>query len=99
MDARPILLALSVLALPGCASSDYGYAYCYDAYRGPVGHDYGPLEPKPACATQTAQAAYFVTHEGGYRGPYVSGPYSWPVAPGAADAATPHGTLYPEQGP
>ena len=89
MDARPILLALSALALSGCASSDYGYAYCYDPYRGPVGYYYGPLEPKPACATQTAQAAAFVTHEAGYRGAYVSGPHPGPVAPAAGDAATP----------
>ncbi|WP_293678699.1 hypothetical protein [uncultured Phenylobacterium sp.] len=82
MDARLILLALSALALTGCASSDYGYAYCYGP-GGPQGYYYGPFEPKPACSTQTAQAADFVTHEAGYRGPYVSGPYP------ATDAATP----------
>lgn len=89
MNLRAALLAVVALAVSGCASSDYGYGYCYDPYRGPVGYHYGPLEPQPACATQTAQAADFVTHEGGYRGPYVSGPHPWPVAPAAADAASP----------
>ena len=89
MGMRPALLAMGALALSGCASSQYGYGYCYDPYRGPVGYYYGPLEPKPACTTQTAQAGYFVTHDGGYRGPYVSGPYPQPVAQAATDAATP----------
>ena len=84
---KPILFALAAaLALSGCVSTDYGYAYCYDAYRGPVGYYYGPFEPKPACATTAAAQAAFVTHENGYRGPYVSGPYPGPVAPAAADA-------------
>jgi len=86
MNARPILLALAALALSGCASSDYGYAYCYDAYRGPVGYHYGPFEPKPACATTAAApAVYSGPHENGYRGPYVSGPH--PAAPVATPAA------------
>ena len=88
MDARPILLTLGVLALSGCASSDYGYAYCYDPYRGPVGSYYGPWEPKPVCPEQLAQAVTFVTREGGYRGAYVSGPHPAPEA-AAADGATP----------
>lgn len=91
MDARPILLALGcALALGGCASNEYGYGYCYDPYRGPVGYHYGPFEPPPPCATQAAMpAATFVTQDNGYRGPYVSGPYPGPVAPAAPDAATP----------
>ena len=81
MDVRPVLLALSGLALSGCASSDYGYAYCYDAYRGPVGYYTGPFDPKPACATTAAvPAVYAGPHEAGYRGPYVSGPYPAPAA-------------------
>ncbi|MFZ5719929.1 MAG: hypothetical protein ACOY5Y_10765 [Pseudomonadota bacterium] len=84
MGARSILLAAVALALGGCASSEYGYAYCYDPYRGPVGYYTGPFEPKPACArsaASAAQAAYFVgPHENGYRGAYVSGPYFAPAA-------------------
>ena len=82
MLIRPVLFALGALALSGCASSDYGYAYCYDPYGGPVGYHYGPFEPRPACARQTAQAAGYVAHEAGYRGPYVSGPY--PATPAEA---------------
>ena len=88
MAVRTILLALSgALALSGCASSDYGYAYCYDPYRGPVGYYTGPFDGKPACARS---AGVFATQEGeGRRGPYVSGPYPGPVAPAATDAAVP----------
>ena len=76
MDIRPVLLALGVLALSGCASSDYGYGYCYDPYLGPVGYRYGPFEAKPACATVAALPVYYRgPHEAGYRGPYFSGPY------------------------
>jgi hypothetical protein len=76
MGIRPVLLAIGVLALSGCAASDYGYGYCYDAYGGPAGYRYGPFEPKPACATTAALPAYYLRpHEAGYRGPYVSGPY------------------------
>jgi hypothetical protein len=82
MAFKPALIALAGLALTGCASADYGYAYCYDAYGGPVGYRYGPFEPKPACARQTAQAAGYAAHEAGYRGAYVSGPY--PVSPAEA---------------
>lgn len=90
MAMKAILAAVAgALALGGCVSSDYGYAYCYDPYGGPVGYHYGPFEPKQACATQARQAAAFVTHEGGYRGPYVSGPYPQPVTQAATDAATP----------
>lgn len=89
MLARMTLIALGGLALCSCASTDYGYAYCYDAYRGPVGYYTGPFEPKPSCATTAATHAVFVTHENGYRGPYVSGPHPGPVTPAAADAATP----------
>ena len=86
MGNRPVLFAVAALALSGCASADYGYAYCYDAYRGPVGYYTGPFEPKPACATTAAtQAVYAGPHEAGYRGPYVSGPY--PAAPAAIPAA------------
>jgi hypothetical protein len=67
MGMRAVLIALGALALAGCASTDYGYAYCYDPYSGPVGYYTGPLEPKPACARQLAQGAVFVKHEGGYR--------------------------------
>lgn len=91
MDARPLLLAVAVLALGGCASSQYGYAYCYDPYRGPVGYYYGPFEPAPACArsaASAAQAAYFVgPYPNGYSQPYVSGPYF--ASPGAAQAVIP----------
>jgi hypothetical protein len=83
MALRPLLLAAAAVALTGCASTEYGYAYCYDPYRGPVGYHTGPFEPKPACAReQTAQAAGYVAHEAGYRGPYLSGPY--PVSPEGA---------------
>lgn len=88
MPVRPVLLALAALTLAGCASADYGYAYCYDPYRGPVGYYTGPFEPKPPCARNAAQAATFVTHEGGYRGPYVSGPHYAQPTP-AADEAGP----------
>lgn len=85
MAARPILIAAAVLALGGCASSQYGYAYCYDPYRGPVGYHLGPLEPRPACARSAAtaaQAAYFVgPYANAYSQPYVSGPYFGPAAP------------------
>ena len=85
MGIRAVLFVAGALALSGCASSGYGYAYCYDAYRGPVGYYTGPFEPKPACATTAAtQAAYSGPHENGYRGPYVSGPY--PAAPAATPA-------------
>lgn len=81
--ALKLVLALAAVALAGCASTDYGYAYCYDAYGGPVGYYTGPFDPKPACARQpTAQAAGYVAHEAGYRGTYVSGPY--PVSPAEA---------------
>ena len=86
---KPILFAVGALALSGCATVETGYAYCYDAYRGPVGYYTGLFEPKPACATTAATQAVFVTHENGYRGPYVSGPHPTPMAPAAADAATP----------
>lgn len=77
MGIRPVLLAMGALALSGCASSDYGYGYCYDAYQGPLGYYYGPFEPRPACATTAALPAYYLgLHEAGYRGPYVSGPYA-----------------------
>ena len=82
MAFKPALFALAALALSGCASTDYGYAYCYDPYRGPVGYYTGPFEPKPACAAQTAQPAGYVAHEAGYRGADVSGPY--PVSPAEA---------------
>jgi hypothetical protein len=66
MAFKHALFALAGLALSGCASTDYGYAYCYDAYGGPVGYRYGPFEPKPACARQqSAQAAGYVAHEAG----------------------------------
>lgn len=82
MDRRPILLALAALALSGCATAgrDYGYGYCYDSYRGPVGYRYGPFEALPVCAPPSAQAT-FVAQEAGYRGPYVSGPHPGPVVP------------------
>lgn len=86
---KPILFAMAALTLGGCASNQYGYAYCYDAYRGPVGYYTGPFEPKPACAATAATQAVFVVHENGYRGPYVSGPHPGPVAPAAVDAASP----------
>jgi hypothetical protein len=83
MGLRPVLIVLGALALSGCASAEY--AYCYDPYRGPVGYYTGSLDPKPACARSATQAATFVTHEGGgYRAPYVSGPY--PAAPSATPA-------------
>ena len=89
MAARPILLAAALLGLSGCASSQYGYAYCYDPYRGPVGYHYGPLNPPPACARRTAQSAYYLgPHEAGYRGPYVSGPYFAAPDAGRPAAAT-----------
>ena len=88
MFIRVILLG-AFLALAACASTDYGYAYCYDPYRGPVGYYTGPFEPKPACATQRAPAGVFVAREGdARRGPYLSGPYPMPVAEGAVDAAS-----------
>lgn len=74
MALRPFLFATAALALASCASSDYGYAYCYDAYRGPVGYRHSPLEAKPACATTAAAPAVFTAFENGYRGPYVAGP-------------------------
>ncbi|MEW5683555.1 MAG: hypothetical protein AB1942_01415 [Pseudomonadota bacterium] len=93
MGARSILLAATVLGLcgaglSGCASSQYGYAYCYDPYRGPIGYYTGPFEKAPACAANTgvaAQAAYYAgPYENGYRGPYVSGPHAAvPPAPPA----------------
>ena len=87
MDLRPIVLALgAALALSGCASHQYGYAYCYDPYGGPVGYRYGPFEPKPPCAAAATQAGVFVTQENGYRGPFISGPHPGPVAPAAVDA-------------
>jgi len=80
MGIRPVLFALGALALAGCVSNDYGYAYCYDPYRGPVGYHYGPFEPAPACAATTAAVpAAYVVYENGYRGPYVSGPYTAPA--------------------
>jgi hypothetical protein len=92
MAAKPIvpmlgLLTLSAL-LSGCAAADY--AYCYDPYRGPVGYYTGRFDSKPSCARNAGQAGVFVTQEGeGRRGAYVSGPYPGPMAPSAADAATP----------
>ena len=87
MGFRPVLLVVSTLGFSSCASADYGYAYCYDPYRGPVGYHTGLLDPKPACARSATQAATFVTHEGGgYREPYVSGPHPSPVAPNPAGA-------------
>lgn len=90
MRATPILLALAgALALGGCATADYGYAYCYDPYRGPVGYYTGPFDPKPACARQPAPGAAFVTRQGeGLRGPYVAGPYPSPVTEAAVDAVS-----------
>ena len=89
MNARPILLALGALTLSGCASSQYGYAYCYDAYGGPVGYYTGPFEPKPACARRSSQGAVFATQEAeGRRGPYVSGPYPSPVTGVPVDAVS-----------
>ncbi|TAJ68946.1 MAG: hypothetical protein EPO51_25830 [Phenylobacterium sp.] len=86
----PMLLTLGALALSGCASANYGYAYCYDPYRGPVGYYTGRFDSKPPCARSAGQAGVFATQEGeGRRGSYVSGPYPGPVAPAAADAATP----------
>lgn len=80
---RPILIAFGALALTGCTtmSQGYGYAYCYDPYRGPVGYHYGPFEPPPPCATSATQAASFATEDGGIRGTYVSGPHPGPVTP------------------
>lgn len=93
MGARPILLAGLALALSGCASSQYGYAYCYDPYRGPVGYYYGPFEPPPPCArsaASAAQAAYFAgPHANGYSQPYVSGPYFAPPVAGQPTTAAP----------
>jgi hypothetical protein len=72
---RAVLSALAALALCGCAQA-YGYGYCYDPLHGPKGFYYGPLEPKPACARQAAQAARFQGPDyGGWRGPYYAGPY------------------------
>lgn len=88
MAAKSIPIVLATLALSACASTDYGYAYCYDAYRGPVGYYTGPYEPKPACASQPSPRV-FVRHEGdGYRGAYVSGPYPAPVGEAAVDAVS-----------
>jgi hypothetical protein len=88
MGLRPVLIVLAALALTGCASAEY--AYCYDPYRGPVGYYTGPLDPKPACATQSPQAAHFAgPHEAGYRGAFISGPHPGPVTPAAVDAARP----------
>ena len=89
MAVKTILFALAALTLWGCASSDYGYAYCYDPYRGPVGYAYGPLEPRPACATQPPRPGVFVARPGqGYEDGYVSGPYPMPVAETAVDAVS-----------
>jgi hypothetical protein len=80
------LLALIAQALSACASSDYGYGYCYGP-GGPVGYYYGPLEPKPACARQEAQATYYLGpyEAGGRRGEYYVGPYP-AAAPSPATA-------------
>ena len=81
MGMRAVLLAMGVLALSGCASSDYGYGYCYGP-GGPQGYYYGPLEPKPACARQAAGPVYSLgPYQAGYRGPYMSGPYPLNGAP------------------
>lgn len=91
MAAKPLtlgLLTLGAMLLSGCAAANY--AYCYDAYGGPVGYYTGRFDPKPPCARNAGQAGVFVTQEGeARRGSYVSGPYPGPVAPSVADAATP----------
>lgn len=84
MDIRPALLAFAVVTLSGCSSNDYGYGYCYGP-GGPRGYYYGPLEPKPACATQAAASVYYrgLHPAAGRREPYFSGPYA-EVTPAAA---------------
>ena len=85
MGMRRMLLAMGVVALSGCASSDYGYAYCYDSYLAPTGHYYGPLEPKPNCPAPSAGSTYYLgPHPASYRGPYLSGPYNRPAPTPAA---------------
>lgn len=78
---RP-LLAVVAAALLLSACADTGYAYCYDPYRGPVGYYTGALDPKPACAASAYRAGVVAgPYYGGWRGPYVSGPYAaQPVA-------------------
>ena len=84
---RALIIAAAAFALSGCA--EYGYAYCYDPLQGPKGYYYGPLEPPPPCARPGGQAAYFQgPNYGGWRGPYVSGPYPAQAyaVPAAAEA-------------
>lgn len=72
---RALLIVAAALALSACADA-YGYAYCYDPLHGPKGYYYGPLEPKPACARDGGQTAFFQgPNYGGWRGPYYAGPY------------------------
>jgi hypothetical protein len=71
---RPLLAIIAAVPLLGACAG--GYAYCYDPYRGPVGYYTDPLDEKPACASTTRHAAVFTgPYYGGWRGPYVSGPY------------------------
>jgi hypothetical protein len=76
MRPAPAGIAVAALALSACAEVP-GYAFCYDPYGGPTGYYTGRLEDKPHCPASPTQAAYFSgPYYGGWRGPYVSGPYS-----------------------
>jgi hypothetical protein len=74
MRSASFVVALA-LALSACADAP-NYEYDYDAYLGPHGHYLGPLEdaghrPSPDCQLTAFSGPYY----GGWRGPYVSGPY------------------------
>ena len=73
---RPLFAVIAAASLLSACADTPGYAYCYDPYRGPVGYYTGALDPKPPCAASPRRAAVFAgPYSGGWRGPYVSGPY------------------------
>ena len=72
---RTLLILAAAVTLSGCVG-EYGYRYDYDPYLGPRGYYVGPLEPPHA--PPPPAAAYAGPYDGGWRGPYYSGPYAPP---------------------
>ena len=93
---RITLTLAAALAISGCAAGA-GYEYDYDPWLGPHGHHVGGWfdaashRPPRPCAREAFRGPY----DGGWRGPYVSGPHcadagvGVPVAATVSDASAP----------
>ena len=80
---RIVFILITALALWSCAET--GYVYDYDPLHGPRGHYTSPFEhPPQRAALDCQQYAFSGPYYGGWRGPYMAGPYCvQPVAQAA----------------